>query len=848
MDIIVNPFPAYLHEQLEEKLKDRRIVVWYDPSREFTPFVEGLAIEGEEDALKWVRLGEIKTRLVVFGGSYFAMRMRLESLVAENRPQPMLIYLPSEKRDVRGSVLMEWEKAGTTWEPQMRRLARNVMRERFSDGVIDEMLAPAGLTYADVVAFLAESDGKGRSRLEVALDTPDNVVSTALWVADARYDKRLLEKGAGGDLIKLVENRAGFKGLTEADLASGRPKFIRYLLLSEFREDLRCEPPATLSMIPQPSLKEQREFCRKVLDHLRTRHMAAFQEMADTVEREFGLAEAGIDAKDLGSIDTFRFEEKAVLYRCGEVLAGGDYAAASELVTIHSGSFWARLDFSRRQAQWEVCDLLAALGGEVAKVETELSKVPASITSRDMLGRYAKEGGWHRLDLLHRRLEARVARMEEEPETEKSLNLLRARVENVLRLMADKFGQALQRDKWTVANTLHQTRIWSTQVAPLSGKVAVFFVDAMRFEMGTDFAAQVPEAKDLKIEAAISVLPSITPLGMAALLPGAAESYSVVEVGGRLAAKVDGQALGEVKARMDHLKARVPDATDITLERLLQDSPSKVQSRIGNARVVVVRSQEIDALGEKNELLARNVMDTVIGNLARAVRRLAGMGFERFLLTADHGHQFSARKDEDQKVEAPLGGTLELHRRCWIGRGAGHTPGTVTVKAPELGYDSNLEFIFPAGLGVFMAGGGLAYHHGGCTLQEMVIPVISFRMKVSGAEASTAQLRIAEHPESITNRTFGVRLDLEADFLKPEPIQFRVLLVSGGEEVGHAGMVIGAEFNRDTGILTLPTGGSASVAMVLTRDDVSALRVMVQDISTASVLTETKPIPVSLKS
>lgn len=84
----------------------------------------------------------------------------------------------------------------------------------------------------------------------------------------------------------MVENRAGFRGLTESELASGRQRFIRYLLLSEFREDLRCEPPAALAMIPHPSLKDQREFCRKVLDHLRTRHMATFQTMADTVETD----------------------------------------------------------------------------------------------------------------------------------------------------------------------------------------------------------------------------------------------------------------------------------------------------------------------------------------------------------------------------------------------------------------------------------------------------------------------------------------------------------------------------------------------------------------------------------
>jgi hypothetical protein len=35
--------------------------------------------------------------------------------------------------------------------------------------------------------------------------------------------------------------------------------------------------------------------------------MAPFQKMADIVEHEFGLAEAGIEAKDLGSIETSFF-------------------------------------------------------------------------------------------------------------------------------------------------------------------------------------------------------------------------------------------------------------------------------------------------------------------------------------------------------------------------------------------------------------------------------------------------------------------------------------------------------------------------------------------------------------
>ena len=160
------------------------------------------------------------------------------------------------------------------------------------------------------------------------------------------------------------------------------------------------------------------------------------------------------------------------------------------------------------------------------------------------------------MDFLHRRLEARVARMEEEPETEKALNFLRAKVEAVPRTMAVRFGLSLERDKWSVADTLHQTKIWAAKVAPMPGKVAVFHVDALRFEMGSDLAGQIPEAKDLKLEAAIGVLPSITPFGMAALLPGAAESYSVVATGGTVGARIGSKAIARnIAAALDEAEA-----------------------------------------------------------------------------------------------------------------------------------------------------------------------------------------------------------------------------------------------------------------------------------------------------
>ncbi len=423
----MNPFPAYLHSLLEDKLKNHRVVVWYDAAREFEPFVASLALN-EDGELPNVTLGTTETRLAVFHGSYFALRLQVEPLVSVNRPQPLLIYLPGERRDPKGSVLMELEKAGNLFGLPMKRYARNVMRKIFSDGVIDEMLAPESLTYADILTLLDQNNGGERtSLLPAILGTRDNVAMVATWVADAECDEELVKKDVATELLKLVESRAGYVAVPGSGMPVLRTTFRRFLLANEFREDLSCTAPTSLAMVPTPGGKDTRDFCRKVLDHLRTRHATEFQIMADTVESEFGLATANIDPKDLGSIDTFRFEERAMLRHCGDCLAAGDFVASAKLASVHSQSFWARQDLSRRQAQWEVCALMAALGMEIEKVESDLKKLGGNANSNTIVGRYVAEDGWHRMDLAHRRLEARVARMDEEPETETALSVTSAR-------------------------------------------------------------------------------------------------------------------------------------------------------------------------------------------------------------------------------------------------------------------------------------------------------------------------------------------------------------------------------------------------------------------------------------
>ena len=130
---------------------------------------------------------------------------------------------------------------------------------------------------------------------------------------------------------------------------------------------------------------------------------------------------------------------------------------------------------------------------------------------------------------------------------------------------------------------------------------------------------------------------------------------------------------------------------------------------------MIVRSQEIDDAGEGGFAhQAREVMDSVIDNLAQAIRKLRDAGIEQAVLSADHGYLFAyGDRDESMRVESPGGAKVELHRRCWIGRGGATRSGASGCRPPSSATTRTSSSCFPRGVGVFKAGGDLAYHHGG---------------------------------------------------------------------------------------------------------------------------------------
>jgi hypothetical protein len=352
--------------------------------------------------------------------------------------------------------------------------------------------------------------------------------------------------------------------------------------------------------------------------------------------------------------------------------------------------------------------------------------------------------------------------------------------------LAKHFITQFQKAKHPIKGLLRQRDVFEKQVKPLlgEGKLAYVWVDALRFEMARELCRLVKDDFELEIQPAISMMPTITEIGMAALLPKAHESGKVVAVGGgKLALEIGGMVIKDRKDRVAFLKENAGVSVfDAKLEDLLPKPAKKVKEGIQNTDLILITSQEIDELCEADNMAqARLQLDGVLSHLRRGVRVLADHGVKTIVLVADHGHLFADEIGEDMKIESPGGKVEDLHRRVWVGVGGNSEPSYLRTSLASLGVDSEFDIATPWTFAVFKSkGGGRAYFHGGLSPQELIVPVVVMHSAAKPSAASTGiQWTLTPGTAKLTTRFFSVQIagsESESSLFEFEPPKVRIEL------------------------------------------------------------------------
>lgn len=772
---------AHLTRNLAKKVEAYGIVVWVDPEREYDSVAPAVSPDG--------------TRFTRWDGSWYALRREIEALVSGPTPPALIIYQPVETP--QEDPLAEVRDAGTVFRRRLATLIRDSLQGLLTDVRIEELAAQAR-TLPQVEAALAGGAGVG-VRLPAALGTAD-ALQLALRILADDTDAVLAKEdlwGEAGDVL-----RTTFGGVPVGEGAGLRDSLFRHLLVEELREALG-DLPADLSPGANGSAsKEQRRRACELLRIWRSdrTRLKSYRERALRAERDLGLPELLSWIEGMQGLDSVPTLERLALGRVIDLLSAGKADEASALAERRrTQSLWSRGELPESDLwapTWEAAASVARLGAVIARFPV-LSKA----TADDILIWYA-EGGWS-VDQAHRRMEAALTEVPAYAELEEPVREVRGTYESWLETLLERFTTAVGKEGIAAPSLLRQGSVHKELVSNAEGPVAYLLVDALRFELGVELEAAL-RAGDAEVELhpALGAPPTITPVGMANLMPGAELGLRLLlSPKDSLEVLVAGTQVRGVGDRVSLLRAAHGDVVDLLLTEIFDQGESDLRERIGGARLVLVRSQEIDEAFESDKTAAAwGYVKAIRSLVVRAVARLSAAGVGRFVIAPDHGFLILSRALKTARVIDGPGGRGELHRRCWIGKGGTTSASAIRVPLGDLGVEGDLDLIVPRGLAIFSTGGARRFFHGGLSPQELLIPVIQVQTRVSGP-AGKPKVKAEIAAGKIMTGVFSAALSFEPDLFAPE-LHVRVVPRNkAGEQVAR--IATGDGYDEETGSILL---------------------------------------------
>jgi hypothetical protein len=595
-----------------------------------------------------------------------------------------------------------------------------------------------------------------------------------------QQDEEIGKKDAGSELRHLLQISFDIELPAAEALSNWRVRLGRHVMLTDLFAALKKQVPSSLFSVSVAASKGGIDACVRLARTWRNRRDVrdSYMTVANKVEQELGLDQLALPVDRLKENETFLCVERTLLVHVENELLKAATPALLQLAEYRLSRFWADV-IPAIQARWALIRSAAEVLIDAERVGKALKTAP---TTDD-------DDPWCLLDTHHRHMESRKYNFEfaasnDHHGLEKLITKAEQRYTEVGSEMAKLFITHFQKAKHPIKGLLRQRDVFEKQVKPhlSEGKVAYVWVDALRFEMARELCRLLKDDFTLEVQPAIGMMPTITEIGMAALLPKAHESSRVVAMGGgKLALEIDGKVIKDRKDRVAFLKENAGVSVfDAKLEDLLPKPSKKVKDGIQNSQLILITSQEIDELGEADNLAqARLQMDGVLSHLRRGVRVLADGGIKTIVLVADHGHLFADEIGEDMKIESPGGKAEDLHRRVWVGVGGNSEPSYLRTSLASLGVDSEFDIATPWTFAVFKSkGGGRAYFHGGLSPQELIVPVVVMHSAVKpSAPSNGIQWTLIPGTAKLTTRFFSVQVSgSESGLFGFEPPKVRIEL------------------------------------------------------------------------
>jgi hypothetical protein len=756
-----------LVQLIAKQVDDRGLVVWYDPEQAYGAVAAELHLPD--------------TTVARYDGSFFRLRKEIDHLLNDGQPPRLVVYVPLERTETH-SALIELDCAGVIMQPRQQppacntRLSvvgRNALKPILGDDQVAEIerqVESGKLSLADLNSLAEQGIDISTGVLKLIFGSANPQEVALAFLHSEQYDEAIGKKEAKKELHHLLQISFDIDLPVSEALSNWRVRLGRHVLLTDLFAALKKLVPSSLSSVPVATSTGGIDACVRLARTWRNSRDVRdiYVIVANKIEQELALDQLELPVEPLRENETFLRVERALLAHVESELLKAPAPALLQLAEYRLSRFWADVT-PAIQARWALISSAAEVLLEANRLGKAIKTAPTTVPA--FIRAYADgDQPWCLLDTHHRHMESRKYNFEfaasrDHHGLEKLITKAEQQYTEVGSELARHFITHFQKAEHPIKGFLRQRDIFEKQVKPHlgEGKVAYVWVDALRFEMARELCRLLKDDFKLEIQPAIGTMPTITEIGMAALLPKAHESAKVVAVGGgKLALEICGQIIKDRKDRVAFLRQHAGVAVfDAKLDDLLPKPTKKVKDGIQSAQLILITSQEIDELGEQDNIAqARLQIDGVLSQLRRGVRVLADQGIKTIVMVADHGHIFADEIGEDMKIENPGGKVEDLHRRVWVGVGGTSESSYLRTSLASLGVDSELDIATPWTFACFKSkGGGRAFFHGGLSPQELIVPVVVMHTVAKHlAPATGVQWALTPGTAKLSTRFFSVQI------------------------------------------------------------------------------------------
>ncbi|MBM4289136.1 MAG: PglZ domain-containing protein [Deltaproteobacteria bacterium] len=825
----------FISDHFLRRLKKTMALVVYDPERRYHSIVMNLA--GDDCQV-------IEGSASTITGREQALELWRGLVRDPQKPQFLLIYLPIAKPQTdeeRQQDPYQIFAIGGGEFPQddgdeYRALCHKAAPELA--GQI-ENLFKTGTTDFDTVNTLL-SGRANWPKLRTLLKVESTAEILVALVSPTSKQREALEK----DTTWVAECRDFTRTALGLELKTRSEKWPkisdelwRYVLFSELAQDLPVALPAALLDVPHAPTT-YKDLIFTVCETLRTseKHQQVYIEKANQLAAELQLDQRFKNFEQLGERDTFAFQEQQYLKAFVNPALMDNAEGALRVMEDRQRSIWVK-HTPERQLLWTIAALALQLN---QKIKTLKGNWQDKARSLDQLVTFYA-GEMRQADRRHRELERAVTETYGElADLGALVDLARQHYIQFLEEVQAAFMQLVEKEGWPVSGELRHTQVFDKFVTPWMQerrKTAYFMVDSLRYELGAELEKELSGDFKTELQTVCAQVPTLTSVGMAALMPGADGNIRLVNEGGNLVPYVSGKKVLVPTDRLDYLRGHYGDRVDmIDLDQLITKKSLKWSDTVD---LLLVRTTDIDLLGENKPLETFRVFPDLLGKIVAGLKKLHRLGFDRAVIVTDHGFLLLSERQYGDSIGKPPGDWQVVKDRCLLGAGSGNA-GIVAFPKADVGIRGDFEnYAVPLTFATFVK--GRLYCHGGLSLQEAVVPLIVVDMATIEKEHSRAEVKLkykGKTSGAINIRMPMIEVSVTQRGIFEEEMEVALAAYDKKKVVGE--VIPGQHVNPATNRVKIRSGESLKVPLRMDEDFQGAFEVKATDPETGVILDSIK--------